>query len=128
MENQVLLWMQDYNEVHDVFAYQLAMIEIICPIWNEDAILVCTYCACLRERQGERETLAFSVSAHLYFFNKGAYCNFLRNTGWSQPSKWPIDNLGQNWKDVLSFSHKRILSVHGMCRVCAKAIWRNPGA
>lgn len=82
---------------------------------------------CVWETSRKRETLTFSVSAHLYFFSEGAYCNFLRDTGWSQPSKWPIDNLGQNWKDVLSFSHKCILSVHGMCRVCAKAIWRDPG-
>lgn len=32
MDSQVLLRVKDYNEVHHVFAYQLALIEIICPI------------------------------------------------------------------------------------------------
>lgn len=32
MDSQVLLRVKDYNEVHRVFAYQLTLIEIICPI------------------------------------------------------------------------------------------------
>lgn len=32
MENQVLLCTQEHNEVQHVVPYQLAMIEIICPI------------------------------------------------------------------------------------------------
>lgn len=32
METPVLIRIQEYNEVHRVFPYQLAMIEIICPI------------------------------------------------------------------------------------------------
>lgn len=49
------------------------------------------------------------------FRYNGTHCNSLRVMEWSQPSKWPIDNLGQQ-KGCPVVQSQIVLSVHGMRR------------